>query len=1559
MKLFLSYAREDDEPFVAELHERLTDAGFDVWYDRVSLPSRGLTFLQEIRDAIDAVDKIVVALGPDAVSSDYVRAEWQYALAVRKVVVPVLRKGTHDLLPAELMNLHCEDCVDKEIGSVLDYLVELIRAPVPPLGRTSGVPLLPPCFQPRPDDLTRLSDAVLLDLKQPVERAESERVTVLNGMGGIGKSVLACSFVQSTETLRAFQEGVYWIKPLPDADESKLLGQFARLLGIPISPGADREEVLRILAGHLRKKRCLFVLDNATDGAHVKTLRQVLGARCRLIVTTRDGRMASSLGAIEVKLGELSPEQTLRHLADWVNCQAEDLPPEAREVAEQCAGHPYSTAICGALARDGNPWPVLKKALEESQLESLAKEDLHDDYINVFQCLDLSVNLLASEEVDRLGELVVFPAEIEIPEAAVTLLWGRREGVSELDLNLGLTSLERRALVRLREDGGHRFVSLHALMLDYIRARFRRSGPELASLHGELLDAYSALCSDGWATGPDDGYYFGFLAYHLNAAGRFRDLQELIDKPWMDARSRREGSHRGFIEDVDQAIDAARAAEPQAVVRCLRGHLLHATLGSLASNLPASILGALARVELGRGEPAPRALGHARLITRPHQRVAALTLVAEALTDGGMTSKASEILEEAFSIADQIEDGSEAWASFARLQAMVGAMDSALTRSRDAAWHREREGLLLEGVAIGFGRAGDLVRSVAIVRSIENPAVSARALCTLAEKCPSIDDLLENWTEDLVSPEVRPIVLASIVHRVCESGDYERASSIVSRIEDPLFRYLTVLEATKRLPLPEAEETVRGTAEGSFARIDGSEPEVRVLVLPAVAKLFAALDDRSRASEVVRQALESAQELSGSPERTNAVCGLLITLHEVGGDCDQIRQTLRATYAEARDVSDLTQRLQAMLVVAVAAVTVADFAVATEIGEAIQTAAEPPKPEGDAGAGNLAGILKMFTRIGDSQIEDTRIGCLQALSASLAAAGRSDEAFEVAGRIATESLRADAVAGVISGLAAAGEFDRALGAADQLEHISERNSALGDIALQLSNAGELAWALDIAERVLARSESLREDDLHDRDEFADRISHRLLDAGLVEEACTVAEGLQYPWFRIIGLCRAGHAVKKTGGVDRAEAMFDSALAAASAESFHQRQLVERLVEAGEIERAAAVERNFDGNAGDLREIRKHLATGYTAVLQRDLARATWMRLAQMLQEDANNRDGGLPDVAGGLAHAGFREEALEVVRTIESTWNKTRALIGVMEGLHRNGGVDAALRVAGEAQELAQSDESVLNQVGLLGRLVETLWDLGEESKAREVVEDASRIVATVHARDRSSVSSSLAQALVKVGELDAALDAASDVRKTSDDWRKIHDQVCINLLAAGRQDRAVDVARSMLRTCTSESDAPDRESALPIAYVFGRAGNVPAVNEVVEAVSEEDDQQRVLVQAIGGLITARHLETALELSPKVIDDGSRAHLQSGIANAMFSQDADRALDLLHTALVTARRRGRRTVFGVLGNALSIVSGIDGGRALAELHGALVEIESWWSSPTEVAADAANQASPS
>ena len=134
--IFLSYARGDDEPFVRRLYEDLAANGLRVWFDRVSLPSRNLTFHQEIRDAIATHDRLVFVVGPKAVASQYVSQEWQFAyFEAEKIVTPILRQGDFPLIPDELKLLHCEDFrTDADYAIHRDPLLRILNEPTPRLG---------------------------------------------------------------------------------------------------------------------------------------------------------------------------------------------------------------------------------------------------------------------------------------------------------------------------------------------------------------------------------------------------------------------------------------------------------------------------------------------------------------------------------------------------------------------------------------------------------------------------------------------------------------------------------------------------------------------------------------------------------------------------------------------------------------------------------------------------------------------------------------------------------------------------------------------------------------------------------------------------------------------------------------------------------------------------------------------------------------------------------------------------------------------------------------------------------------------------------------------------------------------------------------------------------------------------------------------------------------------------------------------------------------------------------------------------------------------------------
>src|SRR5438067_595340 len=83
-------------------------------------------------------------VGPAAVKSEYVRAEWQYALVAEKIVIPILRVGEFSLLPPELAQLHCPDVRGRrKLDAIRAEILFQLRAPPPSIGRLAGVPEAP------------------------------------------------------------------------------------------------------------------------------------------------------------------------------------------------------------------------------------------------------------------------------------------------------------------------------------------------------------------------------------------------------------------------------------------------------------------------------------------------------------------------------------------------------------------------------------------------------------------------------------------------------------------------------------------------------------------------------------------------------------------------------------------------------------------------------------------------------------------------------------------------------------------------------------------------------------------------------------------------------------------------------------------------------------------------------------------------------------------------------------------------------------------------------------------------------------------------------------------------------------------------------------------------------------------------------------------------------------------------------------------------------------------------------------------------------------------------
>jgi WD40 repeat protein len=538
-ELFLSHAWAEeggDTTFIYRLRRDLERNGYKVWLDAENMPSRGRALSREVTDQIDKADRVIAVVGPAWLESEPCQTERSYAIQRGKVVTPILRVGKYEKLSPELTKVFVPDFRTDHTRALAD-LLRVLASPVSAAGQLLGVPALPPHYQRRMEVIERLSKAVLAG-KLDASIADSGRhIVALQGMGGAGKSVLAAAFAREYMVRREFLDGIVWLSVGQAPNVLSILQNTAVALGGDAGAYTDLVRALPLMTRALAGKTCLLVLDNVWNLDSVENFVNALGLKCRLLVTTRDAGLAEGLGAELISVGTLGDAAAWKMLSEWAGTAVTQLSPELRAVAAECGTLPLALAQCGASARAGTSWPDLLDALRNADLSYIAKHMPNYGYDNVFKVIQASVDALAAEDGQAAGqrylELAVFPPGAGIPEAAIVTLWAGA-GMKERDARNLLTHVKSRSMMeRVEGESPNRRFWIHDLNGDYLRV----TQGDLLPLHERLLLAYQSQCRDGWHSGPDDGYLFEHLAYHLRAAGRTGEVRSLLlDFDWLQAK---------------------------------------------------------------------------------------------------------------------------------------------------------------------------------------------------------------------------------------------------------------------------------------------------------------------------------------------------------------------------------------------------------------------------------------------------------------------------------------------------------------------------------------------------------------------------------------------------------------------------------------------------------------------------------------------------------------------------------------------------------------------------------------------------------------------------------------------------------------------------------------------------------------------------------------------------------------------------------------------------------------------------------------------------------------
>jgi WD40 repeat protein len=537
-RIFISYARDDDEEFAKDLWHDLESQGVRVWWDREAMESRGLPFLREIRDAISSVERLLLIVGPRARHKPYVEAEWRHALREGVVVTPLLRLGDYDDVPEALRPLHCEDV--REVvpqARAFEKIRNIVATPVPRLGQLVGVPRLPTPYLERPGRLDALRSRVLIDAYEPIDLEPDQRITSITGMGGVGKSVLASALAQAPEVRRSFADGVFWISVGRDVDMLRTL----TYIGIAIGDDAIQSytgivEARLLLGKALAKMNCLIILDDVWQVDVAEALHTAAGKSVRILLTGRKRNLFASAGVHEVPVDELTRGEALDLLAMWTNTRRDQLPVEASEIAGECGNLPLALAMIGAtIRRQPDRWTYALVRLRRADISKIERKLPDYAYETLDRAMLVSFEELNEDQQRKYLDFVAVPEDAAAP-ADMMSTWWTHEGTDPLEVTKVLDDLVDRSLLRVDE---RQCYTLHDVQHDFLAMRIS----DKPALHERWLEAFTAETLGNWAAAADDGYLFDHLGYHLRGAGREDEWRSLlVSFPWLERKT----AVRGF-----------------------------------------------------------------------------------------------------------------------------------------------------------------------------------------------------------------------------------------------------------------------------------------------------------------------------------------------------------------------------------------------------------------------------------------------------------------------------------------------------------------------------------------------------------------------------------------------------------------------------------------------------------------------------------------------------------------------------------------------------------------------------------------------------------------------------------------------------------------------------------------------------------------------------------------------------------------------------------------------------------------------------------------------------
>ncbi|MFG6101674.1 NB-ARC domain-containing protein [Leptothoe sp. EHU-05/26/07-4] len=778
------------------------------------------------------------------------------------------------------------------------------------LARPSRVPLqmppLPDHFVERPDH----QQAVLQQLLCEETKVGTLVVSAIYGLGGIGKSVLASKLAHEDVVQTRFADGILWVTLGQNPDILPLLSGWIQALG----DNDYKPTAIQSASNHLRTllydKRTLLVVDDVWNPQHLDPFR-VGGDGCCVLVTTREVRIPE---AHRYALDVMTADQALELMTQKLS---EPLSPADRERALEFSKRvgflPLALELAASQIEEGVSWSELLGDLhaEVVRLETLdfyGQDEIPDDAkrrkYSLLACFNLSLKQLSLEQLRQFAWLGVIPEDVNLTQEMAETLWQ----VTSRQSGSILRTFRAKALVLqgIKQANGQLSYRMHDLMHD-LAGRLLMSPPQpiregelpglgltKAEAHHELLSRYRAKTSNGqWYTLKDDGYIYAHLTWHMEQAKQPKEIHRLLRisneqgrNGWYEACDAI-GKPAGFVNDLGRAwqlaIDAYDQEPSQSVALVFRYALIRTSLNSLASNVPAELVGAL--VEKGVWQVA-QGLAYAQQAQNPWHRAACISavvphmpkaLLPEVLKTIGQINDA---VYRSYVLSKLAERFLEVWPDVLKTIQQIQDRYGDQRRQTQGFWYRA---FALRHIAKLLPRQY-LPEAIEITCQIQDAADRASALIKLAQQTVELWPEALEVTRQIQDESYRSFALSAMAQHLPEL--WPEALEVTRQIQDEDSQSRALSAMAQHLPelWPEALEMTRQIqAEDSRARalraMAQHLPEALWPEALEMTRQIQAEDSRARALRAMAQhlpelwpeALEVTRQIQHEPSRARAL----------------------------------------------------------------------------------------------------------------------------------------------------------------------------------------------------------------------------------------------------------------------------------------------------------------------------------------------------------------------------------------------------------------------------------------------------------------------------------------------------------------------------------------------------------------------------------------------------------------------------------------------------------------------------------------------------------------